>query len=395
MTNAPGSALETERIPGRHKGKHRKRSRIKIVALILLVLMVYPSATYIRALTYPGAATFAARTADWLREMGAGQAVNAVENWWYTRNPPSNTLPGAASLPHAPQAGRPAPVPTAPANLAVSPNSLPGEGVWVPGARTPNGTVADYTTFIRPDPQHASVVVGVALLDQKVVRTQLMAGTKEPGGSGWPDGAKVPAGLRSQLLATFNSGFKLADTSGGFYADGRVAKPLKNGMASLVINSSGVVSVAQWGRDATLTPDVVAVRQNLDLVVDNAHPVPGLAGNAAGQWGSAGNQSQFTWRSGIGTDRAGHLVYVGGDHLTLSTLADAMVQAGIVRGMELDIHTGMVTFNTYRPDLPGVAPVKLLPTMPSPADRYLTPDQRDFFAVTMRSAPSAGATRLG
>ena len=61
----------------------------------------------------------------------------------------------------------------------------------------------------------------------------------------------------------------------------------------------------------------------------------------------------------------------------------------IVRGMELDIHDGMVTFNTYRPDLPGVAPLKLLPTMPSPADRYLVADQRDFFAVTMR--PGTGS----
>jgi hypothetical protein len=396
MTNATLSAVGAERLPRRHKAKHRKRGGLKFVALILAVLMVYPSTSYVRALTYPGAATFAARTADWLRQIGAGPLVNAAENWWYTRHPPANSRPNAASLPAA-QAGRgPAiPVPWSPANLPVSANPVAGEGVWVPGARASNGAVADYTTFIRPDPQHASVVAGVALLDQTVVRTQLIAGTKEPGGSGWPEGAQVPAGIRSALLATFNSGWKFADQAGGFYADGRVAKPLRNGMASLVINSSGVASVAQWGRDATLTPDVVAVRQNLELVVDNAHPVPGLAGNPAGQWGSPSNQFQFTWRSGIGTDAAGHLIYVGGNQLTLTTLADAMVQAGIVRGMELDIHDGMVTFNTYRPDLVGVPPTKLLPTMSSPADRYLIPDQRDFFAVTMRSAASPVNPRRG
>jgi hypothetical protein len=60
-----------------------------------------------------------------------------------------------------------------------------------------------------------------------------------------------------------------------------------------------------------------------------------------------------------------------------------MVQAGIVRGMELDIHTGMVTFNTYRPDLPGVAP----------ANRYLMADQRDFFAVTVRPGMSPATAR--
>jgi hypothetical protein len=152
----------------------------------------------------------------------------------------------------------------------------------------------------------------------------------------------VPQSLRSSLLATFNSGFKLADTSGGFYLGGRVARPLQDGIASLVIGRNGTVSMAQWGRDATMGPNIAASRQNLGLVVDNGKPVPGLAGNPAGQWGSASNQFQFTWRSGIGTDSAGHLIYVGGAQLTLTTLADVMARAGIVRGMELDVHTGVV-----------------------------------------------------
>ncbi|MCW2690314.1 MAG: hypothetical protein JWR37_5204, partial [Mycobacterium sp.] len=254
---------------------------------------------------------------------------------------------------------------------------------------------AEYTTFIRPDPQHASVVAGVAMLDQNVVRAHLVAGTKEPGGGAWPERAMVPDALRPTLLATFNSGFKFADTAGGFYADGRIGKPLKAGLASVVIDSVGAVSIGQWGRDVTMGTDVVAVRQNLDLVVDGGRPVAGLTGNPAGQWGSASNQFQFTWRSGIGVDAQGRLVYVGGDHLTLSTLAGAMVQAGIVRGMELDIHTGMVSFSSYRPDLAGVAPVKLLPTMTRPADRYLVPDQRDFFTITLRTAPVPGSAQRG
>jgi hypothetical protein len=375
--------------------ERRKLSKIKIAMLTLLVLAAYPSVTYVQALTYPGAATVAARTADWMREMGAGPVVNAVENWWYTRHAPANNAPNHDLLPQPQQVGSVAVGSSGPANLPASPNPVAGEGIWVPEARSANGSVADYTTFIRPDPQHASVIAGVALLDQGLVRTQLIAGTKEPGGSGWPEGAQVPESIRSTLLATFNSGFKFADTGGGFYADGRFAKPLQNGMASLVINKSGSVSIGQWGRDFTFNPDIAAVRQNLELVVDGAHPVSGLAGNPAGQWGNAKNQFQFTWRSGIGTDAAGHLIYVGGDHLTLVTLANAMVRAGIVRGMELDIHDGMVSFNTYRPDVTGAAPVTLLPNMSSPADRYLKADQRDFFAVTMRSVMTPTSTRQG
>jgi hypothetical protein len=255
----------------------------------------------------------------------------------------------------------------------------------VPGAKSAGGQVADYTTFIRPDQVHGSVVVGVAWLDQQFTRTTLIAGTKEPGGVPTPEGAQVPDALRSSLLATFNAGFKFKDINGGYYAHGQYARPLRDGNASVVIDQNGVVSVAQWGRDVTMSPNIQAVRQNLDLVVDNGTPVAGLSSNKGGQWGASGSQYQFTWRSGVGTDKAGNLIYVAGSGLTLSTLADAMTQAGIVRGMQLDIHTDMVGFNAYRPDVPGSSPTKLLPTMYGSADRYLQPDQRDFFAVALRS----------
>ena len=360
-----------------------------LVALALL--LIYPTVTYVQALTAPGAATFAARTADWARQMGAGPVVNALENWYYTRHPPANGAPSVGSLPVA----RPVAAPNranAPAPLVTLPGALPGEGVWLPGARMAGGQPADYTTFLRPDPAHASVVAAVVAFDQKWTGTHLIAGTKEPGGT-WPEQAQVPDAMRPSLLATFNSGFKFRDTPGGFYADGRYGKPLKDGMASLVIDKSGVATVALWGRDAHMTPDVAAVRQNLELIVDGGRPVPGLSGNPAGQWGSAKNQFQFTWRSAAGVDAHGRLIYVAGNQLTLTALANALATAGAVRGMELDIHGGMVSANLFRPDLTGSSPTTVLPDMPTAADRYLSADQRDFFAVTARAgalhAPAA------
>ncbi|WP_410597457.1 hypothetical protein [Amycolatopsis sp. lyj-23] len=79
--------------------------------------------------------------------------------------------------------------------------------------------------------------------DQNWVRTSLIAGTREPGGPEWPEHARVPDSLRAALIATFNSGFKFRDTDGGFFVDGRYGKPLKDGMASLVIDRSGVATV--------------------------------------------------------------------------------------------------------------------------------------------------------
>jgi hypothetical protein len=153
----------------------------------------------------------------------------------------------------------------------------------------------------------------------------------------------------------------------------------------VVIRADGSATVGEWGRDATLTSDVVAVRQNLDLVVDQGVPVAALADNTSGRWGSTHNQVQYTWRSGLGVDAAGDLIYVGGGGMNVTTLAAALVQAGAVRGMQLDIHSEMVDFLTYPVGADHVAyGVKLLPNMAGGANRYLLPDQRDFFAVTTR-----------
>jgi len=66
-----------------------------------------------------------------------------------------------------------------------------------------------------------------------------------------------------------------------------------------------------------------------------------------------------------------------------------MTAAGVQRGMELDIHPKTVTFNIIRPTRSGTGldATKLLPAMVKPANRYLTPDHRDFLAVTLRTAP--------
>ncbi|HWD06297.1 MAG TPA: hypothetical protein VG674_28040 [Amycolatopsis sp.] len=351
--------------------------------LLIAMVMGYPAGTYVYALTYPGNAGFTVRTVDWLRDMGLGGAVNAVENWWFTRHPPSSAPPSAAQLPARGGSGSTGLGPR-PQDLSLGPSAIAGAGKWIPQARSGN-QVAEYTTFLQPDPEHASVVAGVAWLNQSLVRTRLFAGTKDPGG---PGPAAIPADMQHSLVAAFNSGFKLKDCNGGFYLDGKTVKPLRDGMASVVIDDAGRVSVAQWGRDAKMNPHLTAVRQNLDLVIDHGAPVPGLQLNPAGHWGSASNQYQYTWRSGLGTDRAGNLIYVGGTGLTLRTLANAMVQAGIQQGMELDIHSPMVTFDSYRPDDPHLGATKLLPTMPGSLNRYLEADQRDFFATTLRLPPA-------
>ena len=56
---------------------------------------------------------------------------------------------------------------------------------------------------------------------------------------------------------------------GGVWIDGQEVKPLVDGAASFVIKKDGSASVGKWGRDFVMGPDIQAVRQNLELLVDN------------------------------------------------------------------------------------------------------------------------------
>ena len=70
----------------------------------------------------------------------------------------------------------------APVRLIASP-ALPGEGKWQPtGRKALDGQPFLYTTFMRPDPVHTSLVTGLAWMDPKLVRFDLYSGYQEPGG---------------------------------------------------------------------------------------------------------------------------------------------------------------------------------------------------------------------
>jgi hypothetical protein len=382
MTSSRGTSPEPPGTPGRPSLVRRVTWR-RVLGAGLVAVSLVGLCSYGQALVYPGQASLSVRTVEWIRDNGGGALVDAVENWWYTRDAPPTSAPEPAIASHAPVV----PPPGAPAPLAaIGPHLAPGEGAWAAGPPTGNGRTPMLVTYVRPDPVHPGVLAGVARFDQNQVKAQVIAGTREPDQQSWPEGGQVPPGQRAALVATFNSGFKMADAQGGFYADGRMARPLRDGAASLVIDSAGKISVDSWGRDRHFGPDIAAVRQNLALIVDDGVPVPGLAVNRDNRWGSAKNQLQYTWRSAAGVDTAGNLYFVAGDKLTLATLARALADTGASRGMELDIHPAEVHLFAYRHDAgaPGPVPTALLADMPGPTDRYLRPDQRDFVALTAR-----------
>jgi hypothetical protein len=381
---------------------------------VLLVLMTPIWVSLGNALTNPALGfSLSARGAEWVRDHGGGSLVTSIENWWYTNHPPRvGGQPAAGAVPTT-GAAVPTTTTTAggsratttvshlprPAALVpfASP-SLPGEGKWVAAGRLVGGIPAVYTTFMRPDAVHTSVIDGVAWMDTKLLTAALYPGSYIPGGGPYANSAPIKPSAATTLVAAFNAGFRMQDANGGYFTDGRTVIPLRTGAASFVIYKNGSVQIGAWGTDATMTPDVVAVRQNLDLLVSGGKPAPGLNANDTTQWGFTLGNAVYVSRSGVGITKNGAIVYVGGPNLNITDLANLLVRAGAVRAMELDINPDWVNFATFHPSTPnGLATVSngtdLLPLadMYGPPSRYFESWwSRDFFTMSARPEPAAG-----
>jgi hypothetical protein len=260
--------------------------------------------------------------------------------------------------------------------------ALPDEGVWRGTGPLVRGAPAVLVTTFRPDPQYPQMVAGVAWIDSTRAWVQLYPGRYEPPGGTRGTPPEVPVPLRGGLLATFNSGFKLQDSGGGFVAFGHTYAPLQDGVATFLRFRDGTADVRAWGGGPQPGPEVEFARQNLPLIVDGGRLNPNLADGP--QWGATLGNAVRVWRSGVGVDAAGNILYAAADNQTATSLAQILQRAGAVRAMELDINSEWVTFNFYGAAGANDA-AKLLPGMTRDATRYLSPDDRDFFAVYARN----------
>ncbi|MGH9127980.1 MAG: phosphodiester glycosidase family protein [Acidimicrobiales bacterium] len=385
---------------GRPAAARPSRGRLwrRRIAAVLIVALIPVGWSYGHALTVPGGAGVGVQSVEWIRGHGGAGLVVAIENFWYTHHPPpkggkppAGYIPagqhGVTSAPTAPAApvvlAAPAPIPP-----IVSP-ALANEGTWAPIGREVNGSPAIYAAYVRPDAVHTSLVTGVAWMNPKLLTAKLFAGSQEPGGGPWPYSAPIPSSMQGSLVAAFNSGFRMQDANGGYYAYGHTGVPLVNGAASLVINTDGTVNVGTWGTGAfRMSPTVAAVRQNLTLIVEGGSPVPGLDSGSYTKWGATVGNSVLVWRSGVGVTANGALLYAAGAGLSAYSLANVLARAGAVRAMEMDINSDWTDYFSFNP-APGQPAqpsngAKLVPDMVQGPSRYFSSEPRDFIAMLAR-----------
>jgi hypothetical protein len=191
-------------------------------------------------------------------------------------------------------------------------------------------------------------------------------------------GPKVTGASRARLLAAFNGGFLMKSLAGGYEQEGHVARPLRAGLASLVIDTSGRARIGVWGGGVPAAgEDVYSVRQNLWLLVSGGEPTKQSA--RWWRWGGTIGRQEYVARSALGENAAGDLLYAASMSTSPGDLAGALAKAGAVVAMELDINPEWVQLDAA--SRPGGPLATELPGQHRPATQYLTGWTRDFVAV--------------
>ena len=421
LTSDPAAVVEdvpaTGRISGVLLAEPGKRARwpfphprlVRRLTAAALALVVMATGWSVGgALAAPGTDTVAARIAEWARDHDMGGLVTWLEQQQYRREQPTvggapaggippaaGALPAPADPPSAPAAASadppaagaevdepPAP-PQLPPVASVAP--LPGEGRWQTVV-TAHGKPAVRVATLRVDDQHTAYLAGVMWLDPALVRGELRPGTRDPGGT-WQAATSLTPGEQKTVAAVFNAGFRLTNNAsrGGYYSEGRTAVALVDGAASLVLRTDGTATVGSWNREVRMGPEVASVRQNLVMLVDRGQVNPTCASGGTEEWGSTIGQAAFIDRSAFGVTADGAEVYVSGAALSVCTLGRLLADAGVVRGMELDINPAWTSGAYFHDSATGPPQgFRLYPTQQVAPQHYLSPSSRDWYAWFLR-----------
>ena len=266
--------------------------------------------------------------------------------------------------------------------------AAPGEGVWKPAGPAIGG---------RPTRPRHDVPAGPRLPAdrrlRRVVRPHANGSSRyypgryePPARHSRPDGS--PARPALAAARDVQRRLHLPDGLNGDRAERRhVNEPLKQGLATLVAYKDGRVDIVA-GTAARSRAGIAWARQSLPLIVDHGRLNPRLNDSTA--WGYTLGNAVRVWRTGVGVDRHGNIIYAAADYQTVTTLARDP-EAGRSGARDGARHQPGVAHADHVPPPRGPAiPTRSCPNYQQPATRYLVPDDRDFFAVYRRVPGSVG-----
>jgi len=263
---------------------------------------------------------------------------------------------------------------------------------WTVASSSARGVMVDYT-----DESVGGAVFRVLRLRARTTLLRWHDGSLDPPGvAGLPSDAQSSIDWASEgragVVAVFNGGFKKSAYAGGAMADGLTLEPLVDGDMTLAIDAAGHWTMGVWGKGFPSPGfDAISYRQNLGPMILHGSLTPATAPGDFEQWGSVYPSGSLTSRSGLGVDRRGNLLYAAAiGKVDVTQLATALLKAGAVSAMELDINPFWPILGASRAPLhaPGVFPVQLENAEHDPSI-YETGWQRDFFVALAEPAPWA------
>ena len=229
-------------------------------------------------------------------------------------------------------------------------------------------------------------------MDLSQLQLNMMPGTKEPlplveMPQPIPNQGMVPPSQWNVLVAAFNGGFKAIHGHYGMMLDNMTLQAPTDGIATAAIYKNGEVRIGAWGTDIVPSTDIIAYRQNCPPLIENGQITSYVNNTSRQLWGLT-LTADATWRTGLGiTQDDRYLVYAVGNGTTANSLASALQAGGAYWAMQLDINSGYQHFMTYESNsASGSTPVArpLLSEMKNDPTMYLTPNERDFFYLTVR-----------
>jgi hypothetical protein len=389
--SAPQARLAARRFHRQEEARRRRRRRRRaLVGLAVLVLLSPVVYSYTATMVQPSSLPLGVRSVEWLRQHHGNWLVDEVESVYYGWKAPKKGGPQLKALPAvglgtaasaSAARARARAVYLPPKIKPVFAVPLPREGVWIRTGPLVDGHAPVLVTTFRTERDYPRIVAYLAWFDHTRTALAFYPGRYEPPSAPVRGPMSVPYGQHWRLYATFNGGFTYIDGHNGSAINGRSYEPLKDGLATLIGYRTGRLALKTWHGGPTAGPQVAFARQSLPPIIINGRLNPAL--NDSTQWGQTLGNAVRVWRTGVGIDRHGNLIYAAADYQTVTTLAQILQRAGAVQAMQFDINPEWPSLITYS-HVGSLGPTKIVPNVQQPATRYLVPDDRDFFAVYRR-----------
>lgn len=268
------------------------------------------------------------------------------------------------------------------------------DGIWRPlsfkpqnpGAAhdvSPSAAPYFYRTVLHVDEERPYAELHLVVMDMRRLSLGIGAGYEDPHpDTGPPGSGHIPTdpGVAERVVATFNGGFKATHGRYGMKAEGRMLVAPVTGAASVVIDEAGRVGFGTWTTQMNQS-DYVALRQNLDPLVEEGKPNP----TGRKVWG------EHLYGAGVAVERtalclheSGNLIYAWTTEATGETLASGLSKAGCSYAIHLDMNPGHCAFLLN--EVESVEPLAargrpLDPRMNVNPTRYVRWSPKDFFYV--------------